>query len=75
MLILHCVWVQLLLLDCVKEHSSRLLPDHRLAIGILDFPLLLAVTWAFRSWAKEERQMLKNIRTADMPTRKKKNRQ
>lgn len=63
MLILHCVWVQLLLLDCVKEHSSRLLPDHRLAIGILDFPLLLAVTWAFRSWAKEERQMLKNIRT------------
>ena len=34
-----------------------------IAIAILDFPLLVAVTWAFRTWAKEERQMLKNIRT------------
>jgi len=63
MLILHCVWVQLLLVDSVHEQSSRLLPDSRLVIGVLDLPLLIAVTWAFRTWAKEEQQMLKNIRT------------
>lgn len=62
-LMLHCVWVQVLLVPKVQAHSERLLPDARLAIGILDLPLLLAVTWAFRSWAKAERQMLKNIRT------------
>ena len=51
----------------VQAHSERLLPDARLAIGILDLPLLLAVTWAFRSWAKAERQMLKNIRRRAPP--------
>ena len=29
MLVLHCVWVQLLLFDSVREQSRRLLPDWR----------------------------------------------
>ena len=49
----------------VQAQSARLLPDARLLLGLLDLPLLLAVTWAFRSWAKEERQMLKNIRRGE----------
>ena len=42
----------------MHEQSSRLLPDSRLVIGVLDLPLLIAVTWAFRTWAKEEQQRL-----------------
>eukprot|EP00438_Fugacium_kawagutii_P020557 Skav202321 [mRNA] locus=scaffold60:322116:334324:+ [translate_table: standard] len=65
-LMLHCVWVQLLLVDQVQEQLCRQLGGSRLVIGLLDLPLLVAVTWAFRTWAKEEQQMLRNIRSRAM---------
>ncbi|CAE7361421.1 unnamed protein product [Symbiodinium natans] len=60
---LHCIWVQLLLVEDVQQPIEELFPDSRLAILLLDLPLLLVVTWAFRRWAKEERQMRENVRT------------
>ena len=32
MLVLHCVWVQLLLFESVREQSRRLLPDWRASL-------------------------------------------
>jgi len=63
MVALHCIWVQMLLVDDVQDPVEDLLLDSRLAILLLDLPLLLVVTWAFRRWAKEEKQMRENVRT------------
>ncbi|CAJ1455239.1 unnamed protein product [Effrenium voratum] len=63
LVMLHCIWVQLLLYQSVEEQVSAVLPDSRILVALLDLPLLVTVTWAFRTWSKEERQMMENVRT------------